>query len=328
MEASSARERGRRLDAQLIDEVAPVILVGAQRLDLTPGAIERQHELRTRALPERVCIDRPFELTDELHMASELELRIDAVLDRGDAQLLETGGLGAGKVVVRELCERGTAPESQRGVEGRDRPRHSAPLRLGARGEQPVLETRRVVLLRPNEEHIPGGAGDEQAVGSLVGLDEQAQPIDELLQRGPRRHGRVVTPEDVDEPVGRNHRVGVDQQRCQQRPQLRAPERHRLPVDDRTQWAERKELDPGRRPLHGTRLSHRSTAGNIRPCMRRSRRGVGIHRLVPAFGASSLGYALRTVNQRIRGSFAARYGLFRLHARTHREDAATRPRGS
>ena len=110
-----------------------MVLVGAQRLDLTPGAIQRQHELRTRALPERMRIDRPFELTDDLLVASERELRIDAVFDRGDAQLLETGGLGAGEVVVRELGERRTAPQPQRHIECRDRRGGRAVRRFSAR---------------------------------------------------------------------------------------------------------------------------------------------------------------------------------------------------
>ena len=203
---------GRGLDADLVDEVAPVILVRAQRLDLTPGAVERKHELRSRALPKRMRVDGSFELADKFLVASERELRIDAVLDRGDAQFLETGGLGAGEVVVRELRERGTSPESQRRVESCDRRRYSAPVRLGACREQPVLEARRVVLLRPDEQHVAGRAGDEQAVGSLVGLHEQAQPVDELLQRGLRGHRRAVTPQEVDEPVRGNDRVGVDQQ--------------------------------------------------------------------------------------------------------------------
>ena len=50
-----------------------------------------------RTLPQRVRADRSFELADELLVAPERELRVDAVLDRGDAQLLETGRLGRAK---------------------------------------------------------------------------------------------------------------------------------------------------------------------------------------------------------------------------------------
>ena len=38
-----------------------MVLVGPKRFDMTSGAVERKHELRTRALPQRVHADGPFE---------------------------------------------------------------------------------------------------------------------------------------------------------------------------------------------------------------------------------------------------------------------------
>ena len=91
--------------------------------------------------------DGSLELADDLIVVSEGELGIDALLDRGDAQLLEPDGLGAGEVVVRELCERRPAPQPECLVQGHHRRGRHTLRRLGTRSAHPVLESRPVVVL-------------------------------------------------------------------------------------------------------------------------------------------------------------------------------------
>jgi hypothetical protein len=58
-------ESWRRLDSELFDERAPSILVGLESLCLPAGAVEREHELSTWCLPERMLAHDRLELTHE-----------------------------------------------------------------------------------------------------------------------------------------------------------------------------------------------------------------------------------------------------------------------
>ena len=59
--AKDAREqilqRASRLDAELVDERAPRVVVALERLRLAAGAVERKHELAAKPLAERVLLD-------------------------------------------------------------------------------------------------------------------------------------------------------------------------------------------------------------------------------------------------------------------------------
>src|SRR5262245_10083260 len=50
-------ERATRLDAELLDERAPRVLVRGQRLALSPRAVEREHQLRPQPFAERALHD-------------------------------------------------------------------------------------------------------------------------------------------------------------------------------------------------------------------------------------------------------------------------------
>ena len=95
-----------RLDPELLDVDAPRVAVGRERFRLPAGAIERQHQLSAQPLAERMLGGEPFELGRELTVPAERELRLDALLDGFEPQLLEPGALGGGEGLVRELGER------------------------------------------------------------------------------------------------------------------------------------------------------------------------------------------------------------------------------
>ena len=126
----------RRLDTQLVDEHLARVLVGLERLRLAPASVEREHELAARALAKRVLADERLELADELGGATELELRLDPLLDRRQAKLLEPRRLVLGERLVREVGERRAAPELKRFGDQRPlaaRPRRSGPRSPAAR---------------------------------------------------------------------------------------------------------------------------------------------------------------------------------------------------
>ena len=102
--------------------------------------------------------DEPLELADELSTASERELGFDAPLHGEQPSLLQPLRLGRGKRLVLEICERASAPETERLAE------NGARLRRVARssGRASLLEQRlealeiKLIGLDPNQ--VAGGA--------------------------------------------------------------------------------------------------------------------------------------------------------------------------
>jgi hypothetical protein len=84
-----AAQLGAGLGPELVEQGAPRGAVGLQRIGLAPAAIQREHELASEPLAQRLRGDEDLELGDELLRAAEGEVGLDAVLERGDAQLLQ-----------------------------------------------------------------------------------------------------------------------------------------------------------------------------------------------------------------------------------------------
>ena len=114
----------RGVEPELVGECEPRGAVDLERLGLPAAAIEREHQLAAQSLAERVGGDQGLELADERRVAAELELGVDPLLERGEAQLVEPRGLEAREVLLVEIGERGAAPEGERlGQERRARGR-------------------------------------------------------------------------------------------------------------------------------------------------------------------------------------------------------------
>ena len=61
-----------RLDPELVDELSASVLVDLERLRLTVRPIEREHQLRAEAFPERMLRDEGLELADQPHVLPRL----------------------------------------------------------------------------------------------------------------------------------------------------------------------------------------------------------------------------------------------------------------
>ena len=103
-----------RLDAELVGERSPRVLVGGERVSLTARAVEREHQLAAQALPEGVLRDEAFELRHELGVASQRQVCLDPSLDGDETKLLEANDRRLRERLVREVVERRPAPERQR----------------------------------------------------------------------------------------------------------------------------------------------------------------------------------------------------------------------
>ena len=82
-----------RLEPELVSQLAPSLLVALEGIGLPPGAIEREHELTAETFPERVLDGEQLELGDERPDVPERELRVQALLEGDEPQLLEPCGL-------------------------------------------------------------------------------------------------------------------------------------------------------------------------------------------------------------------------------------------
>ena len=110
-------ERLARLEPELGGKVLPAVLVHLQRLPLATGPVQRHHQLTAKALAERMALDERLELADQLVVASEREVGVDPLLERGQAELLEASDLRLGERLVREVGKGRPAPERQRVTE-------------------------------------------------------------------------------------------------------------------------------------------------------------------------------------------------------------------
>jgi hypothetical protein len=179
----------------------------SERVGRAPAPVEREHQLPPESLPKRALRDRLLELGDDLAMLAELERRLEALLERIDAELLEPIRLGADRVRVSQTLQRRSAPRAR--APGRDVGRRTriAVAQRRARLDEQVLEDERVgARIR---EGIAVGRPDD---GVLA--ERRTQARDVMLNSVSGRSGHVGAPQVVDESVDRD-RAPASQ--CEQR---------------------------------------------------------------------------------------------------------------
>ena len=212
---------GAGLDGQLGDQDVAQRPVGAQRVSLAPGPVQREHPLVPEPLAERMGRGERLQLRDELPVPAAGQQRLGPRLQRGQALLLQTAGLRAGGGHRVEVGQRRPAPQAQGLIEVARR-------RGGiARGQRRVafggelLEPQRVQFAGRYPQQVAGRPGHQPA-----GLAGRAERLAQLRQAdlqavgGPI--GRLAGPQLLDQPVGGDDLVGVRQQHGQDRPGARA----------------------------------------------------------------------------------------------------------
>ena len=107
------------------------LAVGVQRLPLTPGAVQRQHQLPVQPLAQRLTRHQHLQLGHELDPATQRKVGLHTVLDRRRAQLLKARDLGRRERLERHIGQRRATPllkrrpqprRRTRGTPGRQRP--------------------------------------------------------------------------------------------------------------------------------------------------------------------------------------------------------------
>jgi hypothetical protein len=103
-------QRGLGLGADLCPEDRTALGVGPERVGLTAGAVERQHELRPQVAPERVVGHERGQDGGDLGVAAAGQLRLGPDLRAAGAQLVEALHLRCGEGLVAEVTEDRSAP--------------------------------------------------------------------------------------------------------------------------------------------------------------------------------------------------------------------------
>ena len=104
-----------------------------------------------------------LQLGYERSVPAECQLGFDAVFERGQAHLLEPGGLVLRKGLVGEVGQRLPAPEVERGAQALGGRLRVAPLERFAALASESLEAVGVDLIRTDLECVAAAASDEHA---------------------------------------------------------------------------------------------------------------------------------------------------------------------
>ena len=195
--------------------------VGLERLDLAPGAVEREHQRRHELLAQRIGRDQPAQHRHRLERPAERDEGAGALLLRLRAQVLEPAPLGLRPVGVGEVPERRPAPQLERRVERRQRRVRREP----GRRAHALLEAVGVELVGRDREPVARALAHEQRgrrAAVAVRLEERAQVRHPDRERARRGVARDAGPARLEQRVGRHGAPGVDEQPRQDRALLRA----------------------------------------------------------------------------------------------------------
>lgn len=97
---------GARLEPQAPPERSAQVLVDPQGVGLAAAAVQRQHPLPPKTLPQRMLTGQPFELGDHLPVPPAGQVGVDPFLESDDARLVEAGRLGPDSGDVDDVGQR------------------------------------------------------------------------------------------------------------------------------------------------------------------------------------------------------------------------------
>ncbi len=144
------------VETELVDKRCPCVLVGGERVGLAAGAVEGQDQQPAQILAKRMLAHERFQLAHRLGVTAECQVGLQALLERDQAQLLETADLVAGKRLVLEISKRRAAPERERFAEHETRLLRGASCQQSAALFEQALEPLNVKGPRFDAEHVSG----------------------------------------------------------------------------------------------------------------------------------------------------------------------------
>ena len=236
--ALESLQLGPRLEAELVREPPAALAIGLERIRLPSGAVEREHQLPPHALARGVLVDQRFELGHQRRVTAQGQLGIDAVLERGQPEILEPACLGTGERFVGDVGQGLTSPES----EGLLQPLRGA---AGVAGGEPLPPVSGQALESIGVDAV--GLGDQRVSVSArrerLRAEDLAEPRDVDLHGLGGGRGRALPPEGVDDPVHGDRLTAVDQEVREDRALARTSQPDWLIPLENLQRAEDPELD-------------------------------------------------------------------------------------
>jgi hypothetical protein len=202
-----ALELRARFDPELLDQHVARLPVAVQSLGGPSAAVQGEHQLGMEALAQRVPLRQIAQLRHDVLMPAEIQVGLDADLERLQPQLLEPGSVFAAEPLGTDVGQRASAPQVQGLVEG------------GAHIEPPVVvpgdiglpdqafEAGDVQLLLAQADEVARSRGHE-----AVGAQGVAQVLDVVAQRRVDRGGRGRVPDDIGQLLRRDRLVGAQGQ--------------------------------------------------------------------------------------------------------------------
>ena len=236
-------QRRARLDAELVDERAPRLLVCSERIGLAARAVEREHQLPAERSRSGCRVDECLELGRQPPRDGRARGQRRCAARARRAAAPRSAGSPAARM-IRRRGRRAAVRARARALRA-SAPRPSpAPLRPPPRRAARNVRGRARLARRGTDSRGPSfRAGRRRA-------ERLPQLRDAHLKRGCARGGRPVGPELVDQPVTRDDLVRVQKQQRKQRPLTRSAERQRPPA----------RRPPRAIPESGTPFARRSLA--------------------------------------------------------------------
>ena len=209
------------LEPQLLHAVQAALAIGVQRVSAAPAPVQGEHQLSAQPLVQRVRLDKRLEVGHDLVVAAEGQVGIDPLLDGHETQSFEPGDLVLREPLVDEVHERRAPPHLERLAQARQRlvrpPRGARALPVGDR----PLEADDVDGLGRHLQHVAAGPGQERRPVRAGGAHELLAQLGDLdLQPLGGGSRRPAVPQLVDQAVGRDHLVAMQQQQRQERAAL------------------------------------------------------------------------------------------------------------
>ena len=234
------------LDPELVDQDLAGRPVGGQGVGLAARAVQGQHQLAVEVLAQGVQPDQRLQLGHQLVVAAEGQLGLDPGLGGGHLELLDADQLRPGEVGRGgHVGQCRTPPQGERLAQQVGRARRVAGGQGLAALAVQALEAVQVEALGVDPEQVAGVAGDQGAgrAGAVAGLDRLAQGGHVVLERLLDRRWGLLAPDGLDQLLGRDDLVGMEQQFRQQHPVLDAAEPQRPFALACFQRAEEEEVD-------------------------------------------------------------------------------------
>ena len=157
-------QREPRIAPELLPQTCARVGHHRERISLSPTPMQGEHEQTSQPLAQRVLAHQPLELGDQLGVAANREIGVEAQLERDQPQLFQPGDRVRRKRLVAEVRQRLSPPERERlpqGIAGFSRvPLLEQPPSLREEPLEP-LEIKRTGL---QLQYVSGRLGHEHAV--------------------------------------------------------------------------------------------------------------------------------------------------------------------